>query len=59
MMAAVFKGAAIYINFAEQPARLQLDDRSLPAEVKPVYQRGYMMRARLAIVEGLFGSGLR
>ena len=38
-MAAVFKGAAIYINFAEQPARLQLDDRSFPAEVKPVYQR--------------------
>jgi Domain of unknown function (DUF1772) len=56
IIAAIFTGAALYINVAEQPARLSLDDHSLLAEWKPAYKRGYSMQATLAIVGFLFGA---
>jgi hypothetical protein len=53
--AALFAGAALYINVAEQPARLTLDTRSAAAQWAPSYMRATWMQAPLAVVNLVCG----
>lgn len=56
VVAALFTGAAFYINFAEQPARLGLKDRPLLVEWKTAYKLGFAMQASLAVLGFVLGA---
>lgn len=57
LAAALFTGAALYINVAEQPARLCLADGAALAQWKPAYRRGRWLQIAFSALAFVLGAG--
>lgn len=55
LCAALFAGAALYINVAEHPARMGLETRMAALQWAPSYKRATWLQAPLAIISLLCG----
>ena len=55
VLAALFAGAALYINVAEHPARMKLGTEQALAQWSPSYDRASIMQGALAVLAGLAG----
>src|SRR5215472_17379610 len=53
--AGAFAGAALYVNWVEQPARLALDEQALLSEWGPSDRRGVALLAAFALASALAG----
>lgn len=54
-LASAFTGAALYINIAEQPARLRLDDLSLLKQWKSSYPIAARMQGGMVAIVSILG----
>ena len=57
LAAALFAGAALYINLVEHPARMTLETRFAALQWNESYRRATWMQAPLALVSFLAGLG--
>ena len=55
VLASAFCSAAVYINIAEHPARMLLDDANALAQWKPSYDHAFNYQGGLAVLSGAAG----
>ena len=56
LSAALFAGAALYINVVEHPARMSLETQAAALQWAPSYKRATWLQAPLAIVSMISGA---